>query len=174
MAWTTPRTWVAGETVTASVLNTHVRDNLTALRSSLSTVVYRATTQSIPDTTITAIDFDAETTDTPGWHSTSSNTSRITPDVAGLYLVVGGLSLAANATGLREAVLRRSGTDIARQGQGLVVSASASLTINVTAVAPANGTTDYFELYARQTSGGALNANSGAALTWLAVTFLGA
>lgn len=28
MAWTTPRTWVTGELVTASLLNTHVRDNL--------------------------------------------------------------------------------------------------------------------------------------------------
>ena len=31
MAWTAPRTWVAGETLTAALLNTHVRDNLTAL-----------------------------------------------------------------------------------------------------------------------------------------------
>jgi hypothetical protein len=31
MAWTTPRTWVAGEVVTASLLNTHVRDNLNAV-----------------------------------------------------------------------------------------------------------------------------------------------
>ena len=31
MAWTTPRTWVAGETVTAALLNTHLRDNLNAL-----------------------------------------------------------------------------------------------------------------------------------------------
>ena len=28
MAWTAPRTWVTGETVTAALLNTHVRDNL--------------------------------------------------------------------------------------------------------------------------------------------------
>lgn len=28
MAWTTPRTWVTSEVVTASVMNTHVRDNL--------------------------------------------------------------------------------------------------------------------------------------------------
>lgn len=27
MAWTTPRTWVTGETVTAALLNTHLRDN---------------------------------------------------------------------------------------------------------------------------------------------------
>lgn len=32
MAWTAPRTWVVGEVVTASIMNTHVRDNLTALR----------------------------------------------------------------------------------------------------------------------------------------------
>lgn len=31
MAWTAPRTWVAGETVTATLLNAHVRDNLKAL-----------------------------------------------------------------------------------------------------------------------------------------------
>lgn len=31
MAWTAPRTWAVGEVVTASHLNTHVRDNLLAL-----------------------------------------------------------------------------------------------------------------------------------------------
>jgi hypothetical protein len=35
MAWTTPRTWVASELVTASLLNTHVRDNENALRDYL-------------------------------------------------------------------------------------------------------------------------------------------
>lgn len=32
MAWTTPRDWTASEVVTASIMNTHVRDNLNALR----------------------------------------------------------------------------------------------------------------------------------------------
>jgi hypothetical protein len=31
LSWTTPRTWVAGETPTASIFNTHVRDNLSHL-----------------------------------------------------------------------------------------------------------------------------------------------
>lgn len=31
-AWTTPRTWVTGEVVTAAQMNTHVRDNLNELR----------------------------------------------------------------------------------------------------------------------------------------------
>ena len=33
MSWTTPRTWTAGELVTGGQLNTHVRDNLNALRT---------------------------------------------------------------------------------------------------------------------------------------------
>lgn len=32
MAWTTPRDWISLETVTAALFNTHVRDNLIALR----------------------------------------------------------------------------------------------------------------------------------------------
>lgn len=38
MAWTSPRTWTTGELVTASMMNTHVRDNL------LETAVSKATT----------------------------------------------------------------------------------------------------------------------------------
>jgi hypothetical protein len=33
MAWTAPRTWVALETVTAALMNTHVRDNLLLLKT---------------------------------------------------------------------------------------------------------------------------------------------
>lgn len=36
MAWTTPRTWVAGELVTAAIMNTHVRDNLNILTVAIS------------------------------------------------------------------------------------------------------------------------------------------
>lgn len=33
MAWTTPKTWTTGELVTATDLNTHVRDNLSFLKT---------------------------------------------------------------------------------------------------------------------------------------------
>ena len=35
MAWTTPKTWTAGELVTESTLNTHVRDNQNVLKTPL-------------------------------------------------------------------------------------------------------------------------------------------
>jgi hypothetical protein len=37
MAWTNPRTWVTGETVTAAQLNTHLRDNMVDLDARLDT-----------------------------------------------------------------------------------------------------------------------------------------
>jgi hypothetical protein len=38
MGWTSPRTWVVAEVVTAALLNTHVRDNLTYLKDILDGV----------------------------------------------------------------------------------------------------------------------------------------
>jgi hypothetical protein len=38
MAWTAPRTWVTAETVTAAILNTHVRDNTKELWRVIETV----------------------------------------------------------------------------------------------------------------------------------------
>lgn len=39
MSWVTPRTWIAGEVLTAALLNTHLRDNLNALRISYATTL---------------------------------------------------------------------------------------------------------------------------------------
>lgn len=36
MAWTAPRTWVAGEFVTAAIMNSAVRDNLNILKTSIN------------------------------------------------------------------------------------------------------------------------------------------
>jgi hypothetical protein len=50
MAWTSPRTWVAGEEVTASLLNTHVRDNFNALGGSPGTYTPTYTNMGSPTT----------------------------------------------------------------------------------------------------------------------------
>ena len=42
MAFTSPRTWVAGELVTASLLNTHLRDNLNALYGGAMSITSQA------------------------------------------------------------------------------------------------------------------------------------
>ena len=39
MAWTAPKTWVVGDPLTATDLNTHIRDNLLALKSPPTTLI---------------------------------------------------------------------------------------------------------------------------------------
>ncbi len=41
MAWTTPRTWVTDEVLTAALLNTHLRDNLNWLKTRVDTLSTR-------------------------------------------------------------------------------------------------------------------------------------
>lgn len=147
--------------------------------------VYNDGTQSIPDNSSTAVTFGAEEYDTDGFHSTSSNTSRITIPSGkdGTYRFSYGTSLAANATGVRIAFLRKNGggTDAnnvigSRQNMTPIsgsLSCDAGRSVEVALVA-----TDFIELFIYQNSGGALNAGSTLAtdrgdVSWLSCEFLG-
>lgn len=52
MAWTTPRTWVAGETVTAALFNSHIRDNFNAIGAAWT--AYTPTITGVTTSTLTA------------------------------------------------------------------------------------------------------------------------
>lgn len=54
MAWTTPRTWTDTETVTASIMNTHVRDNLDELRDPGDWDTYTPTVSGFTNVAVTA------------------------------------------------------------------------------------------------------------------------
>lgn len=54
MAWTTPRTWVAAETVTAALMNTHLRDNLNFLHDSYATLASPTFTGTVSAASVTA------------------------------------------------------------------------------------------------------------------------
>lgn len=47
MGWTSPRTWVAAETVTAAIMNTHIRDNLNALNGFVRKTADESVTSSV-------------------------------------------------------------------------------------------------------------------------------
>ena len=55
MAWTTPRTWVAGELLTAALLNTHLRDNDAALRGGGIAIASQAALDLITGASATAL-----------------------------------------------------------------------------------------------------------------------
>jgi hypothetical protein len=128
--------------------------------------LWKSANQSVANNTNTAITFDSESFDTDGFHSTSSNTSRVTIPAgkAGYYLITGTLSWAANATGGRWCYLRKNGSMVsaiavpyAMQGS----SASGVWTAGAFSHIGNFAVSDYIELFAEQGSGGALNINGG-------------
>jgi hypothetical protein len=58
MAWTTPATWTPGQVVTASDLNTHLRDNLNFLFSRPNSVIKRDNNANYTTTSTSFVDVD--------------------------------------------------------------------------------------------------------------------
>ncbi|MBK3624903.1 hypothetical protein JHN59_08585 [Streptomyces sp. MBT49] len=122
---------------------------------------YATSAQALSDNTWTSLNLDTESYDSDNGHSTSTNTSRYVVQVAGTYLVVGSVGMAANATGNRSARLTVNGSSIpgtfvktlaptAAHSAGLVTSMIVSCIAN-----------DYIEVQGLQTSGAALNTSAG-------------
>ena len=124
--------------------------------------------------TYTTMTFNSENFDTDSYHSTSSNTSRITIPAGkgGKYLFYGNIAFSGSAAGVRTAALYKNNTSYLffnTKEPGATYEGSAEITLIVDAVA-----TDFFELLVRQDSGGSLNTGSGTTLTVFSCAYLGA
>lgn len=170
MARTVPSmlTEVPGNFITAALWNAQVRDLGTFTTGVPFFTGYQVATQSIANNTWTAITFDSEYFDDDGGHSTVTNTSRYTCQVAGRYELTGCFVVAFNTTGLRAAKLAKNGTPIT--GSAVFIQASPSVGTSVLTTIPVQlAAGDYVELNGWQGSGGALStlasADSGCVLT---------
>jgi hypothetical protein len=136
--------------------------------------LYMDANQTLTNNTVTNLTWGAENFDTDSFHSTVTNTSRITIPSGkdGKYLFAWSVAYFANATGIRETALRKNGTSITYQD--FPVSSNGSET-NMTATFIANAVaTDYFELAGYQNSGGNLDVRSGISRSFFHCTYLGA
>ena len=116
-----------------------------------------ASTQSVPNNTQTAVEFDTEAFDTDGFHDNAVNNVRLTvpSGKAGKYHIGGSSGLAANATGARQLSIRLNGTTYLAMFAMVGASGSSFRAVVDTVYDLAVG--DYVELMMFQTSGGALN-----------------
>lgn len=136
--------------------------------------LYMDANQTLTNNTVTNLTWGAENFDTDSFHSTVTNTSRITIPSGkdGKYLFAWSVAYFANATGIRETALRKNGTSITYQD--FPVSSNGSET-NMTATYVANAVAgDYFELAGYQNSGGNLDVRSGTTRAFFHCTYLGA
>lgn len=76
--------------------------------------LYQTTTTAIPIdiTALTTILFDTEEYDDSSWHSTSTNTSRITVNFTGRLQLIGHVNFGNNGNAVRAVALTKNGTVI--------------------------------------------------------------
>ena len=140
----------------------------------------------IANSTYTDLTFDGERFDTDGFHSTTTNTNRMTvpSGKAGYYNIIGSITYDASGTGSRQLILAINGSRTATYSQwhemGGVSTGPVTLYINIIANLAVG---DYFGLQTRQSSGGNLYAwgwnfggvaGGGAGSTFLQCQYLGA
>jgi hypothetical protein len=94
-----------------------------------------------------------EAYDALGWHSAVTDTNRVTPNVAGYYRITAGLQYGANASGNRIVVLEKNGTAFARNQ----IAGTNSGNVQISTIASANGSSDYFRVLTNQDSGSTLS-----------------
>jgi hypothetical protein len=169
------RTWVAGEVVTASYLNTNIRN---AGNFWLSVPVFegvQTVAQSIPTGVVTAVLLDTEEVDNDNGHSTTVNTSRYASQTPGRFQISGGASYAANATGRRGVLILVNGTQLAGSSTALPTTGALDTGVPLrTRSIYMNGATDYIELGTFQDSGAPLNTFvTGSAFSTLSVRWVG-
>lgn len=142
--------------------------------------LYRSSSQTISNATNTNLTFDTELYDTDAYHSTSTNTDRITipSGKAGKYLITASAAWPSNATGERSMRLLKNGsTSDNNNCVWAGFGSSSGNTIMVVSRVVDAAVADYFTLRVYQSSGGNLDVYGGSGLEgWLHfdATYLGA
>jgi hypothetical protein len=137
-----------------------IDDDVSTIVTGLSKPIGKAvqgTSQTLADNTFTAITLGTEDFDTHNFHSTSSNTSRVTPTVAGYYRFSGTVSFESQTTGVGIDVHFRKNGTTELTPTVRIPGTSTIAAQQVTVLIPCNGSTDYVELMARQDSAGSDN-----------------
>ena len=148
-----PITFIVGNDVTASQLNTNIRDAVDYLIGPPIATIYQTASQTLTNAnTSYALTFDSTAVDSYNGHSNTVNPSRYVAQVPGWYLVTGAAVFSPTTSGnYRKAQVYKNGTAVP-YATGQVPQVSSSSFATAVAVAPTivflNGTGDYVELYA--------------------------
>jgi hypothetical protein len=150
-------TAAVGAILTAAQWNSNVRDGINFVVNPPVCEAYQNTGQSIPNNVATAVLLDTAVVDSYAGHSTVTNTSRYTAQVAGWYDVLGSVTFAINTTGRRLVVLRVNGvvSSAGQQSETPPNTAGTLVTLTQEHFVFLNAG-DYVEVFAFQASGSAM------------------
>lgn len=124
--------------------------------------VFHSTTQSLTSAVVTALNFNSEDLDIGGLHDPAVNNSRLTipTGFGGVYLIIGKVAYAANATGVRVARIHKNGALIDTEPIHAGTASGTQVVMVNSILALAAG--DYIELVGYQDSGAPLNTGDAA------------
>lgn len=105
----TIQTIATGQPFLAATLQ-QIRDNDEFFAEPPSCSVYASSAQTVGNSSPTALTANSENFDNDSMHSTASNTSRVTVQTAGRYLVYATVQFAADGDGVRNVRFRIDGT----------------------------------------------------------------
>jgi hypothetical protein len=139
---------------------------------------YNNSDETITNNTFQTLTFDTNRYDSGGLHSTSSNTSRLTAPIGGVYVITANVRWEDNATGLRALHVDKTSGVVS----GVVEGASTVLGVDTGSIARQGQSVttqirlaagDYLEVLVLQTSGGDLAVKStidtpAMEMTWVA------
>lgn len=119
---------------------------------------FHSASQSIAASNDTILAFNSERFDTAALHGTTTDNSRLTAPISGIYYITAHVAWASNDSGLREVSLKKNGaTVIARSQVPAVTSAGTRQELSTLYRLLAG---DFVEVEVYQESGGALNVSS--------------
>ena len=95
----------------------------------------------------------------------SATNYRFTPTVAGYYLITGSMFMSTATTARVGVAIYKNGSEHAWQFTA-GVSSGGGANPQVSTIVYANGSSDYFELYAAQDAASSVNASNNNVLTW--------
>lgn len=155
MAWSARPTLEAGGYPRADELEAML-DRIEFLSDPPRAQLRQTSAQTFGTGAFVALTFDAEDWDNYGGHSTATNTSRYTCQVAGIYVFSGKISFAANTTGRRATRWSKNGSDVTGGQTAIIATSTSDIEHPATTIQISLAVGDYVELLGYQESGGNL------------------
>ena len=120
-SWTKPKTWVDGESVTAAILNTHLRDNLDFLHDKDRIHAVQTQDNALKDGEWEVIRFGGEAFDRGNMHSTRKRDAQVQIRQDGLYYLIFKMAFEDDGAGvgMRSVMLRRNSNQGDSSGHNL-------------------------------------------------------
>lgn len=174
MAWSTPKTWNVGDVLTASDMDTYVRDNTNFLYQRPYILAYNSVLVSVPNSSVTPVTLGTVLASGYGLViGTGGTANKAVIPIAGIYHIAFAVQLAGSGGSGGNYLV----ASVQQNGSGTINGATVPTYMSFPGSAGSGlancAVNDTISVVAFQTSGGAINTQTGQNTTFLHVSYVG-